>query len=152
MFGNNNNKQGPLASYSLGDKATSLTTAAATRAAATLLSGLWATWPHHQQQQWLEEPLLSSLGSGDKATSSTAAAATRAAALGIERGKRAEEGGVHVRWQPPMMRYVHLKSPHHPTYLTNYTRTSIDVRAAFMRLPGAGGDIHTRGYHRYHRF
>lgn len=47
-----------------------------------------------------------------------------------------------------MIRYVLVKSPHHPTHLMNYRCMSIDVRAAFMRLPGAGGGIHTpgRGY------
>jgi hypothetical protein len=45
----------------LGDNATSPTTAAATRAAAVLVSGFWATTPRHQQQQRLQEPLLSVL-------------------------------------------------------------------------------------------
>src|SRR6202012_933393 len=50
--------------WTLGNTATP-TAAAATRAAAALVSGLWAAWLHHQQQQRLQEPLLlSSLDSG----------------------------------------------------------------------------------------
>jgi hypothetical protein len=117
-------------------------------AAAALVSGSWATTLRHQQQQrpllsvrWAPRPRHQLPITGDGNTRQG----------GKSRG-RGKGGGLRARRQPPIVRYVHIKSPHHPTHLTKHTRTSIDVRVAFVRLPGAGGGHTTRGYIWYRGF